>query len=335
MENSISVSPGFQRFNVQLNSLVPLLKFAGESTDPARNFFYSTARQHLFYLEALTRIYRKLHDKEIFNSLRQEFKALEDQLGKVDFYAAWVQEFSSQPDIPVAIPEYFRTRLEEACTTLTALLKEKKWIGDQDTMIQSITKQLQKVSWLNAEEDKRAIVSFLDDELDDFTDDYKEGKYNFTEIESGLHEFRRDLRWFSIYAMALNGLIQLKEARNVDPLFEKYMTDEIKNSPYNQLPPPGNSVTPIYIEAPHFYALSGMINESGLLKDAGLRIHALTEAAKVTGGEKKRAEGIAMSLIKNQQETLQEIPKKMKKLAEVFMSEEKVLKRIRKEIAPR
>ncbi|MBK9730725.1 MAG: hypothetical protein IPO83_05500 [Chitinophagaceae bacterium] len=313
---------GLKRFIVQLNKLSPFLNAASKSPTPALTLFESAARQYTFYLEALARIYRKIHDETAFNNLRKEFKLLEDQLGSVDFYNTYYQEFLKLESFPSQLLEYFKNKTDVELIALQKLLDEKKWTDVEGGMISQLIQKLGKMAWLNPDKDRKAIADFLNEEWKDFRKDFKKEKFDFTLLEQGVHEFRRQLRWFSIYAQALDGLIQLKDNPEHAAELSKYLTPEILNSPFNKMPAGQESVTPIYISAPDFYVTSWLINEIGTLKDEGLRIHTLVEAISATGMKSKtEATGYAASLLKVSQEAGKTLSKKASSVAGELMGE--------------
>jgi hypothetical protein len=102
--------------------------------------------------------------------------------------------------------------------------------------------------------------------------------YSFTEIELEVHEMRRKLRWISIYAQALNGLIQSKLTSKKIKYTTNYLTKDIIQSPYNKLPKKPKNIAIMEYDSDSFFALSWVIKELGILKDNGLRIEALADA---------------------------------------------------------
>ncbi len=324
---------GYSRFIVQLSKLYYSLSNSAQKEDPASFLFDPVVRQNFFYLEALSRIYRKIHDRKMFDLLRNEFKMVEDQLGKIDFYDGWVKEFSQQKNFPPELNDYFNSHRESELENFRKLLEAKNWINNDYEMVRNILSDLSSAAWMNAADDRRAIAVFLDDELDDLKDDYEENRFDFNNIEEGVHEFRRQLRWFSIYAQALDGLIQLKNSEEEENDLKKYLTAEVLNSPYNSLPVPKQGIIPLYIRAPEFYALSWMVNELGNLKDDGLRFNALWEAVEATHEfSEEDAEAYISSLAGRETLSLEEIPQIVAKMCNEFMHEDDIIKKIRKDI---
>ena len=65
--------------------------------------------------------------------------------------------------------------------------------------------------------------------------------FHFTNVEKDLHEFRRMIRWLSIYPQALRGCIQLNQSKSVTAKFlSKYLTKAITGSAYNVMPDAGD-----------------------------------------------------------------------------------------------
>ena len=52
-----------------------------------------------------------------------------------------------------------------------------------------------------------------------------EGKpgLDFNELEDGVHEFRRTVRWLSIYPASLGGMCRLSGVDNIDPSVKEFL----------------------------------------------------------------------------------------------------------------
>ncbi|MBA3649808.1 MAG: hypothetical protein H0W62_14905 [Chitinophagales bacterium] len=324
---------GYKRFVTHLSQIQNNLKQAGATNTVAITFYNLGSRQTLFYLEGLARIYRRIHNPKRFKRLRNDFKEIEDQLGRVDFYDGWVKEFSVQKDFPAVLLENFKEHMNSEVKILGELMVEKKWAGTNPGVITEILSELDSADWLTPEKDSNQIAGMMNDELLEFDRDYNEGTLDFHDIENGLHKFRRDVRWFSIYAQALNGLVQLKEVSVPNQKLTAYLTPEVLNSPYNKLPPLKEDVSPIYIEAPNFYALSWLINELGVLKDDGLRIHTLKAAAEETKFSNDLTfESLLKQLPVKSKCTIDEIVRKAEIITDKFIKEDSLLKLIGRDI---
>ena len=320
---------GLQRFEVQLAKLEQILIDILPSAGPALAFYQSPARQYLFYLEALTLIYRKIHNSKRFERMRISFKSLEDQLGKVDYYDAFIKEFSAQENFPVVLLDQLKWHKAKELKLLDGLLRHDGWINKESGVIRIIESELQYADWKSDPDERRAIGERIINDIGKINMDYHSGKLNFDDIEHGVHEFRRQVRWISIHAQALNGLIQIKDAKVSDPNLASYLTKEVVESPFNKLPPAKKDIRPIYLEAPNFYALSWIIAESGKLKDEGLRILCLESLIRETEYvHEQKLKSTTRQLAIRSTRSPRQIKETMKVMAEKFMFHDKVLERI-------
>lgn len=277
------IAPAHQRFNKQMALLSGQLVAARKSDDPAISLYNSGARTPLFMVESLSRIYRSIHNKKMFAKLYEDFKMPEDLLGGIDHYDVLYKELSKNKKIPKEVVTYFKDGRNNTSKSMNKMLKKEKWISKKQKKIIKISGKLQEADWLSAAEETPAIANFLIQEIRQIKKDLETGKLSFKDIETGIHEFRRNLRWLSIYPASLDGLIQLEPQKNVPTPLKKYVTPAVVNSPFNTLPAPKKGWKTIKINANNFYALSWLIAELGYLKDQGLKIHALTEALEHEG----------------------------------------------------
>jgi hypothetical protein len=265
-------------FYKQLSLLETEVKSLNKKS-PEQSLFHSQARNIFFRLEGLCRIYKRIANKSLFKLLQDEFKLFEDSLGRIDYYDTLYNDFIKVKGLPASFTGFFKDHLQHEYDQLSVLVKDIPVISP--SYIEVLKERVGSASWItDADKERQAIGRVLIEYVDELTDEYKKGKYNFDELESGLHEFRRKLRWISIYAAAVDGLIQLKKIPVVNSDLRSYQTDAIVNLPYNKLPEPSKDIKPIFIEAPDFYALSWMIQELGRLKDVGQKWEAIDEVLK-------------------------------------------------------
>jgi hypothetical protein len=275
---------GRSRFDFYLDKVESLLSQAAKDKNPALWLFTNDGRTPLFMLEALSRLYSNLHNKNKFSKLKDHFKLLEDGMGAIDYYENYAKIFLAHPTVPVHIREYMQGQAREKIQHLNDLLQRNGWIGDEAVRLTKIRKKLSEVEWLSPKQETRAIQSFYKDEIDEIKTMVAETGGRFTEMENQLHEFRRDLRWLSIYPQALRGMIQLTKTDLADDRTQKYLVDEIVHSKYNVMPDAGENEWFLLLEKNYFFALSWVIAETGKLKDDGLQFFAVTEALQQTEG---------------------------------------------------
>ncbi len=324
---------GLTRFQVQLTKLEQILITIPQSTDGGLALYKSSARQYLFYLEALTHIYKMIHNKKRFERMRISFKSLEDQLGKMDYYDGFIKEFSVQENFPDILLANLKNHFEKECVILNDLLRHDKWLDVKKTPLRTIKKELADAKWGAGLKERKAVGETIIDEIQRIKDDYHAGTLNFKDIENGVHEFRRRLRWISIYAQALDGLIQIKQVDVPYTKLADYQTKEVLESPFNKMPALPRGIEPIYIEAPNFYAMSWLIAESGKLKDEGLRIICIENSIRETGYvSESEVKASTRKLCFRSTKSPRQIKETMKVLADKFIHHDKVLDRLMADI---
>lgn len=333
MKNKNNSFDGLNRFNFQLEIFENLLQQAAKTKQPALMLFQSNARQVLFYLEALARIYKGIHNKKRFERLQLMFKSLEDQLGKIDYFNTFIKEFSAQKNFPAVIINNLTQHYEYELSIFESMLLNDGWLNENKSIIANIKEDLETADWLNTKKEKTEISKSIIAQIEEIEDKYDNGILNFNDLEHGLHEFRRQLRWISIYSQALNGLVQLKTVENSHAKMDIYLTKNIITSPFNKMPPLLNNLSPITIQSVNFYSLSWLIAESGNLKDEGLRIICIENAIKETAlvhdkDLKKKTKQLAI----NSHRSPRQIKEEMEILADNFILEAKVLHRIKRDI---
>ncbi|MGB4850282.1 MAG: hypothetical protein WBP41_20320, partial [Saprospiraceae bacterium] len=259
--------------------------------------------------------------------MRISFKSLEDQLGKIDYYDGFIKEFSIQENFPPILLDNLKQHFNRELANLDVILKKDDWINPEKSTLTSIESELADADWTSGIEERKAIGQTIIDIIEIIKSDYHTDKLNFNDIENGVHKFRREVRWISIHAQALDGLIQLKQ---IDvPDLSAYLTKEVLESPFNVLPMPKKGIQPIYIEAPVFYALSWIIAESGRLKDSGLRIIILENAIRETHYvNEKEVKALTRILAVKSNKSLKEIKSTMKIITDKFIDHDQVLDRI-------
>jgi len=154
--------------------------------------------------------------------------------------------------------------------------------------LESILEVLDDIDWQKNKKDRKGILRFLVETLEKVID---QGGYgdaakalNFNHLEDGVHEFRRTIRWISIYPQALGGLCRL--ANNgpdaLDSNLSAYYTDEIVSGKFNKYDPDPREKNRIDIDASLIFAFSFVIGDIGDVKDGGQLSEALELALERT-----------------------------------------------------
>ena len=319
---------GISRFTLYTDKLKALLNEAKDQNNPAMWLFTNNTRTPFFMLEALARIYSKMHDPKSFGKLKDQFKLIEDGLGQIDYYNSLYQAFSTRKRIPAKYRNYIKSRLEQSEANLNETLIDKGWLPDPRKRIKKITKKLKDASWMNAGKEIKAIADIYLSSIDDILEFVAETNYTFDNVEDDVHELRRKLRWLSIYPQALRGAIQYGKGKRASQRQKKYLTEEIVNSPYNKLPPAGENTSLLLLDKNYFLSLSWMIAKLGELKDEGLILTGLSEAIRqVTSGTDEEIMSKAKSLLGRNQRPMQAILDEAVEITKTFFSE-KILQQL-------
>jgi hypothetical protein len=318
----ITTPLGQQRFQYFLQQLQVIVSTAVKEENPALYFYQQNARTPLFMLEALSRIYRNIHNSKRFTKLQLRFKQLEDMLGAVDYYDGFYKEFTVSKAVPDNIINFIFKKRDENLDLLKNTLIADKWLGEDSKRLNKIQKKIESADWLTEKADGEEIKNYYVKSVSNINEHIKDNKINFDDVETDVHELRRELRWLSIYPQALRGLMQLSPTIDSPDYLNKYLTDEIKNSSFNKMPDGSGLQYHIHLSQNYFYSLSWFIAELGKLKDTGLRILVVTEALMhINKINRKQAEIDALKMLGDGQLPLEVILVKAKKLSETFFSE--------------
>ncbi|MGE5406156.1 MAG: hypothetical protein ACM3NR_00480 [Methanosarcina sp.] len=272
---------GYRRFQIYLDQLTEMMNKAEVQENPALWLFRNNARTSFFMLEALARLYGKVHDKKTFCKLRDQFKQAEDWLGKIDYYKWLVDSLAVQKQIPDNYLVFVRTRLDSSTAQFNEILYAEGWISDDHKRIRKVIKKLKAADWPSSKKEIEAFEDIYKSAIKSIEKFVNAMDYHFDNVEEDVHELRRKLRWLSIYPQALQGAIRYASQDDREPHLQKYLTPEIVNSPYNKLPE--SDITPVLLlRKNYFLSLSWIIARLGELKDEGLLITGLSEAIENT-----------------------------------------------------
>lgn len=269
----------FNPFLFYSNQLQALITKAAKQKNPALWLYSNDARTSLFMLEALTRLHNTAFDEKLFAKWNKRFKKLEDLFGEIDQYSVLEKELRVNKKVTNGALKYFAVNSNNFITKCNQRLLEKEWL---DNKLQSFDLKLSEFTVVYNEEYLNELSLSIQYEIDSILDFVLKYDCQFTKLEEQVHELRRKLRWLSIYAQALRGLIQLKKSAKKTKYQINYFTKEVLNSPYNKLPEQPKNTAIIEFDLDSFFALSWLIKELGKLKDDGLRIEQLTRAIYIS-----------------------------------------------------
>ena len=316
-----------QRFAAPLGELKALLEKGRYQKDKALGFYRHKGRSILFQLEALCRLYRGFQDKTLFKEWYRKFKVLEDALGNMDYNESMYFEFSAYPELKKACENNFGAHFSESSAYVSNMLKNDGWLSGE--CVSTFIDELNKQNWKDEEDDRTEYGLGMIREMKQLTSKYEDGELNPFEIEEGLHEFRRRLRWISIYAQASYGMVQLNSSEYIPQNVQHYCTPEVLTLPYNTLLPPQKNQRTLNIQSHYFYALSWLIQHLGELKDIGLRTAAFHELCKESGVNSKAVYKRFASQCQYAPET---ICNRAEEAIDTFLTEDFITKRIARDL---
>jgi len=313
---------GLDRFIYYTNQIEQLLAESGKQKDPAIWLFSNDGRKYFFMLEALIRLYGRIHNAKKFIKMKEHIKLMEDGLGQIDYYNWLHLALTDKKDIPAEYTEYIKKQLIHKTNNLNELLTAGGWLSINNKRIVKITQKLKEADWLNLKEEIKAIKKVYKKSILSIQEFIIITNCHFENIETDVHELRRKLRWLSIYPQALQGAIQYSEKTSENPDLEKYLTPEIVKSPFNIMPAAIENTPLIMLDKKHFLALSWMIAKLGNLKDEGLLLTGLCEAiTKNTSHPDEKALSEAYSLLGEKQRTIQEILVEAEQVTKMFFND--------------
>lgn len=242
----------------------------------AFTFYACGVRNHYFYVETICRIGRDLGSEEVFEKHLKKFKEAEDILGQYDFFFSLSEATSHVPECRERFEELHGENFATAGEKLHNLLEEERDSKQHSTFL----KDCKEIEFDKPEKLQKEFGVFLIKAIQKLSKGWEKGEFNPDEIETGIHELRRKLRWLSLYAQVSNGMIQLTGKEVKTEIAEVYVTREILTSPFLQFPKAPEGIRPLEIKFAHFAALSSLIATLGELKDAGLTLEALNAEEK-------------------------------------------------------
>jgi hypothetical protein len=317
------VGKEFNPFLFYSKQLQTLLTEASKQKNPALWLYANDARTPLFMLEGLTRLHKKAFDEKIFDKWNKRFKKLEDLFGEIDQYLVLETELKTNKKVTTEVLKYFNVNANNFINKCNQRLSEKEWLNKKLISFD------EKLGEFNVDYNKEYIEELtfsLIDEIDAILSFCVECDYQFTKLEEQVHELRRKLRWLSIYAQALQGLIQLKKSTKKPKYHLNYFTKDVLNSPYNKLPSKPKNTAVIEFDSDSFFALSWLIKELGKLKDDGLKTEKLSHAIFILEDITELQAKEKASVILGFKKTVEaDILKQASEILKVALSKDKIL----------
>ena len=251
--------------------------------------YKADGRTPMFYLQGLARIGRHTGPgRKTWDAWLPRFKEVEDRLGAYDY---WVDLGARAVGwgAPAPLLGYFGDRAQQALGALEyALGKSAFWAVEAGEAAgpgpacDDLRAALADLDWDKPKRERKEIAAFLRDEVHEITEGLADGSIDLDNVEHGIHELRRKLRWLPIYGLAEAGKIVLDE-RAAPGALARYATPERLANPFNQLPEHADEPEPVRYHQAAFLAVSHLIAEIGKLKDRALWSEELERSSRVCG----------------------------------------------------
>lgn len=231
-------------------------------------------RRHVFLLEGIAKLYER--DYKEAKGVGESVKLLEDTLGAVSMHRsnlAYARHLNVPPDVLAFMEKAEAT----ARNDLEKLLVDQWMPRKKDGQIPALRDLMEgwgDAKWEDYVDDKKYVRTELVRRLDKVAST----DFDMHDLQGGLHELRRQLRWFPIYTESLNGLLQLDEKKNPVAAYEPLLQVTLATSKYVDLPNDAREAGAIRISKSLYVALMQLTLDLGGLKDAGEPFEAVTHA---------------------------------------------------------
>jgi len=234
-------------------------------------------RTPLFKIQALVRLLDRKKKKNLraISAILSISKTVEDMIGQFDFASSILKgnekwQFPDEVRNQILIQYGFALgTLEECLLQLGWITRGKNVIQYDDFGFEYLKSALKEISFPSSKKEKKQVLEMFKNICLDIDEDIREKKIDLTHIEDGIHEFRRDIRWLSIYASALRGKVILSNNPETDP-FQDYIIQSNIDSRYNTLIINDDEKNILTFQQGGFYALGTLISDLGMIKDKGL-----------------------------------------------------------------
>ena len=274
-----NVGRPLERVMVATANIDKFLTPGADAADIAEGLVKNDARTPLFRLEALLRLYEDKFGKDAEKAL-DKVKALEDQLGAVGL-ANDLLDLAKEHSFPKSAVEHLEARVEEQMGLLTEVVADD-WVGKKKgraPAIADIVEAFAEEEWDSYEDDR----AYLCEQFDAHLEEIQNEPLDMNDLQGGVHELRRQLRWMPLFMLATDGAVQLDDQKNPVRELIPLLSDDAVNGPFTRMPAPSREARPIVLSRSLFLANSKAIGDIGDLKDTGEYVEFLGDVLHEVG----------------------------------------------------
>lgn len=177
-------------------------------TEKANAFMEADVRRSLFKLQMLSRMFEGRNEK-FFAKQRAFFKLLEDATGRLDLAVSLRKTAEGLGD--KQLTQAFQTKEDAARAEFIKVMKEEGLWDNSAELVKDLHRKFEDHGrWASGEKEREYLVAHIAEYAGDVHKAVKENKFDDPDIEKGLHELRRRLRWVTIEISALDGTVQVQ-----------------------------------------------------------------------------------------------------------------------------
>lgn len=186
-----------EKLSSALKAIHKQLSEEGDAVKQGKILLKSGVRVAAFDMQSLGRLYADYPEKDIkklIKDVRKSGKDLEDALGAFD-------KFESMNE---------KKEAKEAAGELMTLIYDEGFLDEdgETPLLKKLKKEVGNANWKSEQVDRSFVLSQLIAQLEVV----RTTPYDMGRLEEGLHELRRELRWFSIYGRNIDGLLTAQKA---------------------------------------------------------------------------------------------------------------------------
>ncbi|MGZ3746252.1 MAG: hypothetical protein ACXWRE_02880 [Pseudobdellovibrionaceae bacterium] len=186
-------------------------------------------RKVFFRFEALSHMLAEQNPK-FFTKKRVQFKALEDSMGRLDLANSLLNEAIQVGQLELI--QFFSQQQAQAARDLVTEMQDAGfWNEPEETLSKLKEKFENKGHWKTGKDEKKFLISNLAEYSKALHKAVKDNEFDKPEIEKGLHELRRRLRWLVIQVSGLEGLVEYKREDKLSDDIQSWFNEMQQKNP--------------------------------------------------------------------------------------------------------
>jgi hypothetical protein len=262
-------------FNQNIKKAITLHK-KNPKHSPAKYIYTLEGRTQMFQLQGLARIECQIgKNKKVAKIWLEEFKIIEDAIGKYDYWYVLLEK-QKNSNIHDDFVSFIQEQLTIQIGFIESALLQYNWIEKIGTCTYEYKADgynkyleiLPSLKWHKPKKEYLLLTKFFKKECLKIKNIIINNELNLNDVENGIHELRRKLRWIAIYSSCLLGKVKIATSE-YSGVLKKYITRENINNKFNNLPDFKVSY-PVLFSKGGFYAMNILIAEIGEIKDRAL-----------------------------------------------------------------